>query len=113
MEEAKKMVKSVAAKHPGVNVQEVLSKVQSNSEFLDSPLTFGAVFGGASMGALRAAELHNATVVKNCLNELEKLGPNGLRVGERLRVFLANYDMNSIQRLVEQIPVERVLVTQI
>jgi len=62
---------------------------------------------------VRAAELHNATVVKNCLNELEKLGPNGLRVGERLRVFLANYDMNSIQRLVEQIPVERVLVTQI
>lgn len=30
MEEAKKMVKSVAAKHLGVNVQEVLSKVQSN-----------------------------------------------------------------------------------
>jgi hypothetical protein len=46
MEEAEKMVKSVAAKHPEVDVEEVLSKVQSNSEFLDSPLTFGAVFGG-------------------------------------------------------------------
>lgn len=46
MEEAEKMVKSLASKHPGVNVQEVLSKVQANSEFLDSPLTFGVAFGG-------------------------------------------------------------------
>lgn len=46
MEEAEKMMKSVAAKHPEVNVQEVLSRVQPNSGFLDSPLTFGAVFGG-------------------------------------------------------------------
>jgi len=46
MDEAEKMVKSVAAKHPGVDVQEVLSKIQPNSEFLDSPLTFSAVFGG-------------------------------------------------------------------
>ena len=50
MKEAEKMLKSVAAKHPEVNVQEVLSKIQSNSEFLDSPLTFGAVFGGTLGG---------------------------------------------------------------
>jgi hypothetical protein len=46
MEEAKSMAKSVAANYPSVNVQEVLSKVRSNSEFLDSPLTFSASFGG-------------------------------------------------------------------
>lgn len=46
MEEAEEMVKSLAAKHPGVNVPEVLSKVQANSEFLDSPLTFDVIFGG-------------------------------------------------------------------
>ena len=45
MEEAEKMAKSVAAKYPEVNPQEILSGVQATSEFLDSPLTFGAVFG--------------------------------------------------------------------
>ncbi|VWD45875.1 hypothetical protein BLA18112_07121 [Burkholderia lata] len=46
MDEAEKMVKSMAAKYPELDVQEVLSQVQSNSEFLDSPLTFGVGFGG-------------------------------------------------------------------
>jgi signal transduction histidine kinase/FixJ family two-component response regulator len=51
-----------------------------------------------------AAELHSATVLKNCLAEVEKLGPAGERLAAHLRTFLASYDMKSIQRLVAQIP---------
>jgi len=54
-----------------------------------------------------AAELHSATVVKNCLKELEALGPNGRRLAEHLRGFLASYDMETIQRLVAQVPIEQ------
>ena len=53
-----------------------------------------------------AAELHSATVLKNCLAKVEKLGPAGERVAGHLRTFLASYDMKTIQRLVAQIPVE-------
>ena len=52
-----------------------------------------------------AAELHSATVLKNCLTEVEKLGPAGERIAAHLRTFLASYDMKTIQRLVAQIPV--------
>lgn len=52
-----------------------------------------------------AAELHSATVMKNCLAEMEKLGPAGERIATHLRTFLASYDMKTIQRLVAQIPV--------
>ena len=52
-----------------------------------------------------AAELHSATVLKQCLAEVEKLGPAGGRVADHLRTFLASYDMKTIQRLVAQIPV--------
>ncbi len=52
-----------------------------------------------------AAELHSATVLKQCLAEVEKLGPAGGRVAGHLRTFLASYDMKTIQRLVAQIPV--------
>ncbi len=53
-----------------------------------------------------AAELHSATVVKNCLKELEQLGPNGSRLAEHLRGFLASYDMETIQRVVAQVTIE-------
>ncbi|HEY8900132.1 MAG TPA: CHASE domain-containing protein [Chthoniobacterales bacterium] len=53
-----------------------------------------------------AAELHSATVVKNCLKELEELGPNGSRLAGHLRGFLASYDMETIQRVVAQVPIE-------
>jgi signal transduction histidine kinase/DNA-binding NarL/FixJ family response regulator len=53
-----------------------------------------------------AAELHSATVVKNCLLEVEQLGPSGCRLAEHLRGFLASYDMETIQRVVAQVPVE-------
>ncbi len=52
-----------------------------------------------------AAELHSATVLKNCLGEVGQLGPHGLRLAGHLRGFLASYDMEMIQRVVAQIPV--------
>ena len=52
-----------------------------------------------------AAELHSATVLKNCLADVELLGPAGDRLARHLRGFLSSYDMKSIQRLIAQIPV--------
>jgi signal transduction histidine kinase/CheY-like chemotaxis protein len=52
-----------------------------------------------------AAELHSATVLKNCLTDVELLGPAGERLARHLRGFLASYDMKTIQRLIAQIPV--------
>jgi signal transduction histidine kinase/ActR/RegA family two-component response regulator len=52
-----------------------------------------------------AAELHSATVLKNCLIDVEKLGPAGERLSRHLRGFLSSYDMKTIQRLIAQIPV--------
>jgi len=51
-----------------------------------------------------AAELHSATVLKNCLTDVEALGPAGERLARHLREFLSSYDMKTIQRLVAQIP---------
>jgi signal transduction histidine kinase/CheY-like chemotaxis protein len=51
-----------------------------------------------------AAELHSATVLKNCLVDVEALGPEGGRLAVHLREFLSSYDMKSIQRLIAQIP---------
>jgi hypothetical protein len=45
-EEAEKMVRNIAAKHPEIDVEGVLAKIQPQSEFLDSPLHFKADFGG-------------------------------------------------------------------
>ena len=53
-----------------------------------------------------AAELHSATVLKNCLADVEKLGPAGERLARHLRGFLSSYDMKTIQRLIAQIPAE-------
>jgi len=36
---------------------------------------------------------------------VEELGPAGQRFAHHLRVFLASYDMATIQRLVAQIPI--------
>jgi signal transduction histidine kinase/CheY-like chemotaxis protein len=52
-----------------------------------------------------AAELHSATVLKSCLQEVEQLGTPGVRLAQHLRGFLASYDMRTIQRIVAQIPV--------
>jgi signal transduction histidine kinase/CheY-like chemotaxis protein len=52
-----------------------------------------------------AAELHSATVLKSCLQEVEQLGKPGVRLAQHVRQFLASYDMKTIQRIVAQIPV--------
>lgn len=44
-DEAEEMVRSLAAKHPEINVEEMLSSLKPSLEFLDSPITFGAGFG--------------------------------------------------------------------
>ncbi len=53
---------------------------------------------------MMAAELHSATVLKNCLREVEATGPAGERLAEHLRGFLASYDMETIQKIVAQLP---------
>jgi CheY-like chemotaxis protein len=54
---------------------------------------------------MMAAELHSATVLKACLGEVAQLGPAGERLAAHLRQFMASYDMETIQKLVAQIPV--------
>ena len=55
---------------------------------------------------MMGAELHSATVLKNCLLEVEQLGLPGERLAAHLRGFMASYDMATIQKIVAQIPVE-------
>jgi signal transduction histidine kinase/CheY-like chemotaxis protein len=56
---------------------------------------------------MMAAELHSATVVKSCLQEVEATGAEGRRLAAHLREFLASYDMDMIQKIIAQIPVAR------
>jgi CheY-like chemotaxis protein len=51
-----------------------------------------------------AAELHSATALNACLKEVEILGTEETRLAEHLREFLASYDMESIQRILAQLP---------
>jgi len=53
-----------------------------------------------------AAELHSTTVLKTCFKELEELGPREQRLAEHLRGFLRSYDMETIQRIIAQLPNE-------
>jgi signal transduction histidine kinase/DNA-binding response OmpR family regulator len=52
-----------------------------------------------------AAELHSTTVLKACFKEVENFGPNEQRLAEHLRSFLRSYDMETIQRIIAQLPV--------
>ena len=56
---------------------------------------------------MMAAELHSTTVLKNCLREVEQTGPSGQRLAAHLREFMASYDMETIQKIVAQIPVSQ------
>jgi signal transduction histidine kinase/DNA-binding response OmpR family regulator len=56
---------------------------------------------------MMAAELHSATVLKNCLREVEQISSSGQRLAAHLREFLASYDMETIQKIVAQITVAR------
>ena len=53
-----------------------------------------------------AAELHSSTVLKQCLAEIESRGPSENRLAQHLRSFLSSYDMEAIQRLAAQIPID-------
>ncbi|HEY5892561.1 MAG TPA: CHASE domain-containing protein [Chthoniobacterales bacterium] len=55
---------------------------------------------------MMAAELHSATVLKGCLRELAAFGPEEERLAEHLRGFLASYDMETILKIVAQLPVQ-------
>jgi len=56
---------------------------------------------------MMAAELHSATVLKNCLREVEQISSSGQRLAAHLREFLASYDMETIQKIIAQITVAR------
>ncbi|MGC3990005.1 MAG: ATP-binding protein [Chthoniobacteraceae bacterium] len=75
----------------------------------ESPLDLGQVTltEDLSLRLMMAAELHSATVLKNCLREVENIGPAGERLAEHLRTFLRSYDMETIQKIVAQIPIHR------
>jgi len=60
-----------------------------------------------ALRVMMAAELHSATVLKNCLGEIEQLGASGRRLAEHLRGFLQSYDMTTILKIVAQIPVKK------
>jgi len=53
-----------------------------------------------------AGELHSATVLKRCLNEVEALGPEEKRLALHLRDFLSRCDMIAIQGIIAQIPIK-------
>jgi len=72
-------------------------------------LDFGSIVlpEDLSMRMMMAAELHSATVMKNCLREVEQFGRSGQRLAAHLREFLASYDMETIQKILAQITVAR------
>jgi signal transduction histidine kinase/CheY-like chemotaxis protein/sensor domain CHASE-containing protein len=53
-----------------------------------------------------AANTHSATTIRTCLNEIEQLGPKGVRLARYLLPFLSEYDMKTIQKLVLELPVQ-------
>src|SRR5688572_10547512 len=52
----------------------------------------------------RAAELHSATGLRGCLDELGDLGPDGRHLADHMRGYLTSYDMEAIQRIVGTLP---------
>lgn len=71
-QEAEEMVKNLAAKHPEIDVEAVLSTLQARAEYLDSPLTFGTAFagplGGRSMVKTVVAMVFDAGVSPSACN---------------------------------------------
>jgi len=52
-----------------------------------------------------AAEVHSATALKSCLAELEDDDPGGRMLAGHLRGYLASYDMEHIQRVLDDVSV--------
>jgi CheY-like chemotaxis protein len=49
---------------------------------------------------MAASELHSATALKACLQELRQLGPEAQNLSEKIRWLLRSYDMDGIVRLI-------------
>jgi hypothetical protein len=83
-------------------------KEETNESEPDMSIDLGqlALCEDLALRLTTAAELHSATVIKSCLQEVEQLGAPGVRLAQHLRQFLASYDMMTIQRIVAQIPVQ-------
>ena len=90
-----------------LGVQYVFKEQPHDRSETDISIDFGqlALCEDLALRLTTAAELHSATVIKSCLQEVEQLGPPGVRLAQHLRQFLASYDMKTIQRIVAQIPV--------
>jgi signal transduction histidine kinase/DNA-binding NarL/FixJ family response regulator len=56
---------------------------------------------------MAAAELHSATALKTCLQELRELGPDARNLSERIRWLLRSYDMEGIGRLISSVAIPR------
>jgi signal transduction histidine kinase/CheY-like chemotaxis protein len=91
-----------------LDVQYVLREKPNDQSEPDPSIDLGklALCEDLALRLTTAAELHSATVIKSCLQEVEQLGPSGVRLAQHLRQFLASYDMKTIQRVVAQIPVQ-------
>ena len=91
-----------------LDVSYVLKEKSNNRSEPELSIDLGqlALCEDLALRLTTAAELHSATVVKSCLQEVEQLGPPGVRLAQHLRQFLASYDMKTIQRIVAQIPVQ-------
>jgi signal transduction histidine kinase/CheY-like chemotaxis protein len=90
-----------------LDIKFILKEKTSHQPEPDSSIDLGqlALCEDLALRLSTAAELHSATVIKSCLQEVEQLGPSGVRLAQHLRQFLASYDMKTIQRIVAQIPV--------
>ncbi|MCW1921374.1 CHASE domain-containing protein [Luteolibacter arcticus] len=95
---------AVLHQHLGVNFDsDPVPQSVSSAESID----FSALVLPEELASrmVMAAELHSATVLKNCLAEVEALGPPGERLAQHLREFVSSYDMKTIQRVLAQIQV--------
>ncbi|MEK7950267.1 CHASE domain-containing protein [Luteolibacter soli] len=92
--------------HQHLGVEFVSDPVPASVERTES-IDFSALVLPEELATrmMMAAELHSATVLKNCLGEVEALGPPGERLAQHLREFVASYDMKTIQRVLAQIQV--------
>jgi signal transduction histidine kinase/CheY-like chemotaxis protein len=97
-----------------LDIKFILKEKTSHQPEPDSSIDLGqlALCEDLALRLSTAAELHSATVIKSCLQEVEQLGPSGVRLAQHLRQFLASYDMKTIQRIVAQIPVLSVAVPE-
>jgi len=77
---------------------EISSELQSKPI---APLERVTLPGELCARLMVATELHSTTALKACLKELRGLGPNATRLAEEIRQLMRSYDMDGVQRLLE------------